>query len=242
MSLNSAYAGSRARRKNGGQSLVVCEKPTHALFRDLTGQSFGRLHVESYAGRISGQNAFWCRCECGGRIAVRGACLTGEITRSCGCLIDERGREMKMTHGLTGSPEYEIYRGMRMRCLNPNVKSYPRYGGRGITICERWLHGEGGLSGAECFVADMGSRPSPDHSIERRNVNGPYSPDNCLWADRSTQAKNTSVTPHVTYNGRTASVHEWEVITGIPATQIAKRLGRGWSPERALTQPMRVRS
>jgi hypothetical protein len=100
-------------------------------------------------------------------------------------------------HGHSGgvgkrpSPEYRAWLDMKHRCFNDNNKSYESYGGRGITVCERWHRGEGHLTAFECFLADMGSRPSSQHSIDRYPDNdGNYEPGNCRWATRKQQTAN----------------------------------------------------
>lgn len=92
--------------------------------------------------------------------------------------------------GATKHPLYRSYRSMIHRCSRTYATSYGRYGGRGITVCDRWLHGEAGKTGFECFVDDMGPKPTPKHSIDRINNDGNYSPDNCRWATVSLQARN----------------------------------------------------
>lgn len=216
-----------------------CSPPNHALFKDLTGLVFERLTVIKYAGRLGKVNAFECRCVCGITINVKGELLSGGDTRSCGYLLSDKNRARLTIHGHSWSAEWKIFQGMKNRCLNPSVRSFKDYGQRGITICDRWLQGEDGQPGFGLFYADMGPRPSSRHSIERNDNDGPYSPDNCVWATRSQQARNTRTIPVITWAGRTQTAWAWSSETGIPAPQIEKRLGRGWSVERALHQPLR---
>lgn len=218
--------------------LVPAAKPTHPLFKDLSGRRFSRLVVDGYAGRIGASHAFRCLCDCGEVIVTRGYSLTGGVTRSCGCLLPDRNRETRTTHGRTGTIEYGIWAGMKNRCLNPRVRSFKDYGGRGIKVCDRWIYGENGQCGFECFLADMGPRPSKNHSLDRINNDGNYERGNVEWSTRSQQARNTRLALKVTYRGETMDIYGWSARCGVRAEEIRKRIKRGWSIERALTQPM----
>lgn len=94
-----------------------------------------------------------------------------------------RGRKLVKT-GLSRTPEYKAWKDMRLRCSNPKHKDYPNYGGRGIKVCERWQNS------VQAFVADMGPRPSKDHSLDRKENSGNYEPDNCRWATKLEQSRN----------------------------------------------------
>ena|SRR2546425_6862076 len=130
------------------------------------------------------------------------------------------------------SPEYQSWHHMKGRCLNPNEDAYARYGGRGITVCDRWLHS------FAAFLADMGPRPSSGHTIERLDNSKGYSPDNCVWATWIEQENNRKDNREITFQGRTLTLAQWVKVTGICWSTIAQRLKRGWSAEKTLTTPV----
>jgi hypothetical protein len=133
-------------------------------------------------------------------------------------------------HGKTSTPEYRVWRGIRGRCLNPKHKQFKDYGGRGITICERW-------SDFRNFLSDMGSRPSRHHSVHRKDNNGPYDRGNCEWATPKIQARRRRNNRVLYYNGKLLTVAEWAERIGVPPSRILRRLGRGMSIGRALSKP-----
>lgn len=145
---------------------------------NLLGQRFGRYAViECTDKRIGGHVVWRCACDCGVIKEVRSKHLIGGNTTSCGC---GRGK----THGLSRTPEYYVWQRMKRRCSDQRYDSWPYYGGRGITVCERWR------TSFRNFLDDMGQRPTPKHSIDRKDNNGNYEPDNCRWATKSQQAFN----------------------------------------------------
>lgn len=156
---------------------------------------------------------------------------------------DEKGRflygsrELTFKHGQSArnrTAEYNCWDAIKQRCLNPKNDNYKNYGGRGITICERWLSFEN-------FFTDMGPRPA-GMTIERRDNNKGYGPENCYWADRGTQARNTRRNRWIEYNGQQKVVADWADEYGIPRAALLMRLRNGWSVKRALTQPVRKTS
>jgi hypothetical protein len=138
------------------------------------------------------------------------------------------------THGHSfvngrASPEYNAWSGMKSRCINPNVKSFHRYGSRGIRVCDRWLNS------FENFLDDMGPRPSPQHSLDRYPDNdGNYEPGNCRWATIEEQAGNRSNSGIVSFSGEKLTVRELSRRTGIPYPRLKNRIARGWPIERAI--------
>lgn len=132
---------------------------------------------------------------------------------------------------MTESPEYKIWRGIYSRCHSPSVRCYPRYGGRGVAMCDRWREPGRGF---ENFHADVGTRPSPDHSVERIDNAKGYEPGNVRWATRVEQARNKRNNVLVEFNGERRTVAEWcEKLGLLPAT-LSWRIRMGWTPERAL--------
>ena len=158
---------------------------------DLTGKVFGRLTVLGPAPRpenSKNQYKYWkCRCTCGKEKVVDGGSLRSGNTKSCGCLLKEQARESKTKHGMKGTRLYNIYKGMKQRCYNPNNKDYKDYGARGVKVCDEW-NGENGFINFSKWAMTHGY--SDDLTIDRINVDRGYFPDNCRWADYFTQANN----------------------------------------------------
>jgi hypothetical protein len=193
----------------------------------MEGHVFGRLTVVQL---IEGSGRAVCKCECGQSTNVLLKDLKSGHTQSCGCLQRERARQYHLTHGASGTPEHSIWCGICARCSNPSHKQYADYGGRGIFVCARWS----GENGFAHFLADMGPRPSSKHSVDRKDNNGPYSPDNCRWATQKEQNRNTRQNTVLRFNGAEMCVADWADATGISQSVIRRRLKLGWSVEKAL--------
>lgn len=151
---------------------------------DLTGHKYGRLTVIKFIERDKKRRlTLWlCRCECDKEITVPSNSLRTGNTTSCGCFQREIAGKLSFKHGMGTSREYASWEAMKQRCLNPNNAGYSDYGGRGITVCERWMEFEN-------FYADMGPRPGK-RSLDRENNNGNYEPTNCRWATPKQQVDN----------------------------------------------------
>ena len=177
-------------------------------------------------------NRWVCACDCGKTKAVRLACLTRGTTRSCGCIKTEQTIKRNTTHGMTKtSRSYVVWSSMRARCEDKSNSNYQRYGGRGITVCERWKKFEN-------FYADMGERPA-GMSIERINNDGNYEPGNCRWASRNEQARNRRSTRLISWDGQTMCASDWATKTGISMATIINRVNAGWPIPLALTKKVK---
>lgn len=206
---------------------------------DITGKQFGRLTVLAAATSPAAANRrgiWWrCACSCGNTKVLYGGDIRGGDTQSCGCLNREqralRAGNRTRTHGRSGESIYSIWDSMLQRCENPKRKDYPRYGGRGITVCARWR------DSFDAFLADMGDRPSTKHSIDRRDGDGNYEPSNCRWATATEQARNHRGNRLVTLSGKTQCLIAWCEELGISKATVNGRRSRGWSIEAALSTP-----
>lgn len=204
--------------------------------KDITGQKFGELTViERCARNDVRRYAVWrCRCSCGVEVDVSGGLLRAGLKTRCnvnGHSLSNRAG----TASVRGDERYREYRSwcrMRERCHNPRNKGYASYGGRGITVCDRW-------SDFEAFYADMGPRPSLRHSIDRIDVNGNYEPENCRWATATEQSRNCRDTIYVEDGGKRVPLADVAEQNGINLSVLYGRLKMGWSLEKALTTPKR---
>lgn len=203
--------------------------------KDLTGQSFGKWFVIGLSKqKDKGGRVLWdCRCECGYRQKVRTGPLMYGKSKSClGCV--EHGKH-KITHGLRKSRAYKTHESMIARCCNPKHKSYPRYGGRGISVCDRWR--ESLLN----FVEDMG-HPPEGMSLDRVDNDGDYCPENCRWSTWKEQANNRSSSVQITIFGLTMTIAEWSdhPFCKVKQDTLGCRIRSGWPPALAVLCPRKT--
>ena len=196
---------------------------------NLDGQRFGRLVAVRREKHSNYTATFYlCKCDCGCEKLIRAAALRAGRVLSCGCLLKDFIVKTKKTHGLTNSKEYKAWNDMKNRCYNKKVRNYTRYGGRGIKVCERWLNS------FENFFADVGTKPTPKHSIERRDNNQSYSPENCYWATLEEQANNKERSLRIVYQDRKATLAHWSRILNLNYKSTWNRIYKdGWSVEKA---------
>lgn len=184
----------------------------------------------------SGSGRQWiCRCGCGTVALVLSYHLKSGRSRSCGCGKRKAVRKRPVPKrrrfscgGQSGTPTYRSYTAMLTRCYYEGAANYRNYGGRGIKVCDRWK--ESFLN----FLEDMGHRPALEYSLERKDVNGDYTPENCVWATMSEQRRNTRVNRYLTVDGERKTITDWALETGLSLSCIRARLSRGYSDEAAV--------
>lgn len=215
-----------------------CQKNHDAPnFIDITNQIFDRLTVlHRVENNIDGDAMWLCECSCGSTRIVKGGSLRSKTTRSCGCLFEEiRSGGTATTHGQSQTSEYSVWSAMKQRCNNENIAHYDNYGGRGISVCNRWN------VSFETFISDMGRRPSRSHTIERIDNNGNYEPSNCKWATYAEQNRNKRDNVYVTINGKTMVAEDWGKQHGLPRSIVSNRIKIGMTHEEAVYTPLNTR-
>ena len=198
---------------------------------DITGQKFGMLTAIMPVDKYRGSTMMWlCDCDCGQQAVVLIGNLRKGNSKSCGC---DRMRGCT-THGFAHLPEYKPWTAMKYRCDNPNNSVYYKYGGRGIKVCNRWYD-------FALFMDDMGDRPDGT-SIDRIDNDGDYTTENCRWATSHEQSRNKRSNRIIRFAGKEKCAADWEDEIGISAINILNRIDAcGWSIERALTEPVKIR-
>lgn len=193
--------------------------------RDIAGQRFGELiAIARTDNATTGKTRWLCKCDCGEFSKTETYKLTSGHSKTCGCSKD---RPTHITHGLSHLPEYRIWDGINQRTKNPKCGHYDRYGGRGITICERW-------NLFVNFLDDMGKRPSKDFTIERIDNNKGYSPENCKWDTRTNQARNRRSSRIITIDGVSKVLASWIEDLNICRSTFYRRQKRGLSDRKSL--------
>lgn len=212
------------------------------------GTQFGHWTTTGNSQKVIRRMLWECVCGCGVVRMVSLSNLRNGHSKSCGCQQKQNARATyeahpgnwhtprrgvggRSTHGMSSSPEYEAWSAMKKRCGNSRLRGFKNYGGRGITVCEKWRNS------FQAFYRDMGPRPSKKHSIERRNNDLGYEPSNCYWATRVEQNRNTRSNKLATFNGETHCLAEWADRVGVAVERLYYRLDHGWPIEKAFTVP-----
>lgn len=201
-------------------------------YKDITGQKYGRLLVKKYVGNDDFGNARWlCKCECGKETIVIGKSLRFGKTRSCGCLNTEVQNSPRKLNPRKKERLYTIWKNMRQRCYNPNSSSYRNYGARGIAICDEW-------NDYEVFKEwAINNGYSKELSIDRKDVDGNYCPNNCRWANDETQANNKRINKKYLIDGLYLTIPQIARKYKINECVIRRRLNNGWEIEKAAKIP-----
>lgn len=202
-------------------------------FIDLTGQQFGRLAVVSFAG-----NRHWnCACVCGATAVVMANNLKQGKSTSCGCFRAEVTKQRATKHGHTAglgtTPEYRAWQSMLKRCYLKSGKRYANYAGRGISVCAEWRES------FEVFLAHVGQRPSPKHSLDRIDNDRNYEPGNVRWATASRQTRNQTRNRLYDFRGQLLCLSDLSEIAGLKVSTMQMRLRLGWDVEAAVVTPLR---
>lgn len=242
------FSCNASKLRTGHTKSCGCLRPNFSnTKKDLTGLRFGRLLVISSSGGSNRVSKWKCVCDCGKEIEVAGRGLRERTTRSCGCLQSEAAkRNVKKAHaaatvhGFWGMPEHNIWHGIRHRCTTEGSKYFKK----GIKVCSRWFNS------FEAFLSDVGERPEDKVSIDRINTRGHYScgkceecaangwPMNCRWATMKEQARNTTRSRMIEFDGAARTIAEVSEITGMPPKVLWRRIKAGWTVDLAVSIPV----
>lgn len=213
---------------------------------DYIGQRFGRLVVIGEGEKIRDSNGhkrgtFVCQCDCGNTITVNRRYIVRGQKKSCGCInreIRERQARLKEWRTKYVKPEYkklrECWQKIKQRCYNSNERNYKYYGGRGIKMCPEWIEEKGMYVFCE-WALNNGYQDNL--SIDRIDVDGDYTPENCRWIPLAEQQRNKSTTRYIEYKGETRCMAEWAEILNVDYDLLCARLSNGWTMEEAVTIP-----
>lgn len=203
-----------------------------AQLKDLVGERSGKLVVERFS-HICNECSYWlCKCDCGNGTVVRSDQIVNKTTKSCGCSRYDRKFNAKAGEKKSRKALFQTWAGMISRCYNIDDSAYNNYGGRGITVCERWR-----LS-FQHFYDDM-ARPLEGYSLDRIDVNGNYEKDNCRWATVEEQNRNKRNNVNITIFNTTMCAAAWGDILGIKGGTVLKRIKTGWKDVEAVFTPPR---
>lgn len=195
------------------------------------GKRYGRLTVVSISGiNNSGAKMLLCICDCGNKKIATVSNLKHQHVTSCGCGRREITAKRSLKHGLCYTPEYRCWAEIKKRCYNQNHKFYSHYGARGISMCDRWRYS------FESFLSDMGPKPPSMDSIDRRDNDKGYSPDNCRWATITEQQNNKRSNRVLEFKGKRMTLAQWGRHLNVPRERLNRRLNAGYTVEQILTQ------
>lgn len=209
--------------------MINVTTPKATKYKDISDKRFGKLVAINYVGSTEKGHSKWlCKCDCGVEKIVLATSLAKGATVSCGCHSAELTSFRAKSHGMSSDGMYAVWNTMIQRCCNDKSSSFENYGGRGINVCARWRIFEN-------FYSDMGKRPS-GMTIERKDNDGDYCPENCCWASREDQAKNKRDSRNFEFNGEKRTLAEICIIQGVNFETARKRLQKGWPIEKAVSK------
>lgn len=199
------------------------------------GERYGRLVVIAQAGRNKENRLqYLCKCDCGNEATVLGKHLHSGNTKSCGCFKREAGLAANTTHGLSKTRLYRIWGNMIDRCERESSAKFPRYGGRGISVCAEWRND---FQAFYDWAMSAGYDPEAGYgecTLDRKDNDGDYCPENCRWATNKQQSLNKECTRKIEHNGETHTLKEWSEITGVNYYTMHERYMRGEPAENIL--------
>lgn len=208
--------------------------------QDLTNWRCGRLTVVSFSHQRRLYNGrylthYWkCVCDCGKEVVVNAKGLTSGGSQSCGC---RRSEWQRRRGGLSESEVYDTYNTMMSRCYNEKNKAYHNYGGRGISVCDRWRYGEEGKDGLQCFIEDVSPRPSPELTLDRVDNMSGYRPDNVRWATPKEQSYNRRNNIYIEHAGKRVLLKELAHKSGVSYRTVHDRWRRGETGDALIAKP-----
>lgn len=208
--------------------------------KNLIGQTFGRLTVIKRVSNSKHGHPMWeCVCSCPDETVcvVRGSALTAGNTKSCGCIRKKTTLKLNMTHKKTGTNIYCTWANMKQRCYNPKNKQFKDWGGRGIAVCKQWR------DSFEAFYKDVSKLPhfgEKGYSLNRKNNDGNYEPENVEWSNQYSQANNKRNNHLISYNGEVYSLSQWAAKLGIKRSTLDQRINAYyWSIDKAIGTPVK---
>jgi hypothetical protein len=205
---------------------------------DLTGQRFGFLVVLERAENKGKHTCWLCKCDCGNEKIISGKSLRKGLTISCGCYAKEQRRKATTKHGFARTRLNYLYDRMKHRCYSTKDKYYKNYGARGIKVCEEWLKDSRNFYRWAIENGFDENAPYMKCTLDRIDVNGDYSPENCRFVDIKTQCNNRTTNFLITYDGLTMNATGWGKKKGLNPSTIIKRIKSGWNIKEALETPL----
>lgn len=207
-----------------------------ALQKNYDGKRFQNFVVIRRDHKKKGRWMFLCKCDCGKEFFVEQGNLNRNI--SCGCMSYDKIREKLYKHGGIHDRLYRVWYAMKGRCNNPNNDAYEYYGGRGIRVCQEWNDDYGAFRKWAIENGYDKNAPKRNCTLDRKDANGNYCPENCRWVDSYVQSNNRRNVLRLTHNGETHTLAEWGEILGIRRATLYRRVALGWNTERVLTEPL----